>query len=886
MARVDVGLLFSARDRLSGSLRRLNGNLAKTERQGKRTARSFKSIDLVMGLMAVGTIIAVTKGFVKMGSEMEQLRAKIAVFERGFANVDNVMAELNAQFGKTPFSIETIGASFVRLRAAGLDPLDGSLKALLDSVAAFGGGTQELLRAGIAIQQMAGKGVISMEELRQQLGEAIPFAMRLMAQGMDKSVGELIKAIEKGEVSARVGLTAFFQESKETFDGVAEAMVNTMAGAFERLKKVFQNAADRIFNTFKLGPTIAATLNLISNEIERMVSNLTQEDIDKFKTFFIQGVLLTFNMAKALGILADVIMTVLGPAMKFLNLAWDNLVIGTAIVVAKIKGLDITVKEIEDRWREGAQSAGGFQKAVEELTKKGMEELAKAMENVKLLTDQLGLSPRNITLQTSLAKSLKSIQASLDAVETLPFEQKITRLRDKVGEFAEGLDEDSARLGTLKASLNEALKESGGKITDEIQTLFTGIVSLNDVLVEARGDVEEYNKKLTELRALMQSKFAEKLERQIEKVSLKIKDMTEQLAGTRLEKATASIAKKYGTIAVDLDKMRKDAEAMPLLTQRRADAIARVVALEKESLANQDKATVLATRRLQLEEQMFLMKERAARATLKFDIDTSKMELARLSDPTTAFFDTSRSDQVRETKERLRAQVEQIQLQMQMTRDLLEDEKDPERAAAMRERLGLLREQIPVLEQIAAATTETAMLQRELWAAVGQTIRETLGDAIKSLVKGTGSAKDAILAMFDRITEAAADYIAKLIIMKALQSGMGGGFGGGGGMFGGLLGFGKGGAFKGNVKAFANGDIVRGPTLFGLAGEAGTEAIMPLSRGPGGKLGVQATGATGGDINLTVQAIDQQSGAQFILDHMADIQGGFNQQKALNGTSR
>lgn len=60
-----------------------------------------------------------------------------------------------------------------------------------------------------------------------------------------------------------------------------------------------------------------------------------------------------------------------------------------------------------------------------------------------------------------------------------------------------------------------------------------------------------------------------------------------------------------------------------------------------------------------------------------------------------------------------------------------------------------------------------------------------------------------------------------------------------------LFGFANGGAFQGGrVMAFANGGIVGGPTLFpmsrgtGLMGEAGPEAIMPLTRGAGGKLGV------------------------------------------------
>lgn len=58
-----------------------------------------------------------------------------------------------------------------------------------------------------------------------------------------------------------------------------------------------------------------------------------------------------------------------------------------------------------------------------------------------------------------------------------------------------------------------------------------------------------------------------------------------------------------------------------------------------------------------------------------------------------------------------------------------------------------------------------------------------------------------------------------------------------------------GGAFKGGVQYFATGGIVSGATAFGMRngigvmGEAGPEAIMPLTRGSDGKLGVQATTA-------------------------------------------
>lgn len=80
-----------------------------------------------------------------------------------------------------------------------------------------------------------------------------------------------------------------------------------------------------------------------------------------------------------------------------------------------------------------------------------------------------------------------------------------------------------------------------------------------------------------------------------------------------------------------------------------------------------------------------------------------------------------------------------------------------------------------------------------------------------------------------------------------------GGLGGSDGLFGDIFNgifSAKGNAFKGgNVIPFRKGGIVNRPTLFpmangaGLMGEAGPEAVMPLTRGADGSLGVKASGA-------------------------------------------
>ncbi len=64
-------------------------------------------------------------------------------------------------------------------------------------------------------------------------------------------------------------------------------------------------------------------------------------------------------------------------------------------------------------------------------------------------------------------------------------------------------------------------------------------------------------------------------------------------------------------------------------------------------------------------------------------------------------------------------------------------------------------------------------------------------------------------------------------------------------------------AASGAVKPFASGGVIGAPAYFplspggvGLAGEAGPEAIMPLARGPDGRLGVAAQG---GATQVTIQ---------------------------------
>ena len=140
---------------------------------------------------------------------------------------------------------------------------------------------------------------------------------------------------------------------------------------------------------------------------------------------------------------------------------------------------------------------------------------------------------------------------------------------------------------------------------------------------------------------------------------------------------------------------------------------------------------------------------------------------------------------------------------------------------------------------------DVASLERGLSTGLRRAIKGTVvdGDSLSTTLRTLANAM--INTAFNSAIKPVTDQVGGL-----LASGVGN-------LVSGLLPFEKGASFsQGRVQPFANGGIVNGPVTFpmrggrGLMGEAGPEAIMPLSRGPDGKLGVRGQG--GGNVSVVM----------------------------------
>ena len=116
---------------------------------------------------------------------------------------------------------------------------------------------------------------------------------------------------------------------------------------------------------------------------------------------------------------------------------------------------------------------------------------------------------------------------------------------------------------------------------------------------------------------------------------------------------------------------------------------------------------------------------------------------------------------------------------------------------------------------------------------------------------------------FDSVLKSLALRLSTLSVSMALKPAIGSLLGGANSVFGSLF---SSSGITGAAEPHAKGGIIGTPTYFpmgrggvGLAGEAGPEAIMPLARGPDGRLGVATSGGVAPNVTVNIATADADS---------------------------
>lgn len=212
---------------------------------------------------------AVTLG-VKAASGMQQSNVAFTNMLGSGEKAQAFLKDLQKLAASTPFELPDLTRASQRLMAMGFAAKDviPTLTAAGDAVSAMGGSAEQVDQVTTALGQMKAKGKIAGDELMQLTEAGIP-AVKILAAQYGKTVPEMQKMIEKGQVLSDKGiplLVAGLEKGTKTtqkFGGMMAAQSATLAGKWSTLS---DNVTQGLGNLFtKAMPAMNAGVDFMSN---------------------------------------------------------------------------------------------------------------------------------------------------------------------------------------------------------------------------------------------------------------------------------------------------------------------------------------------------------------------------------------------------------------------------------------------------------------------------------------------------------------------------------------------------------------------------------------------------------------------------------------------
>ena len=734
-----------------------------------------------------------------------------------FGNVDIASSLGNYQLGikaaadvtrdfNIPLDVSTKGIT--RLAAAvigaggNIGDAEVVFRNITSAIKATGGGAQDVDSAITAMVQTFSKGKVSAEELSGQLGERLPGAVTKFAEANNMTLPQLQKAFKAGTVGLDE-LMKFIVSLGPEYEETARKIADSSADAGAKAAVAFDQVRREI----------GEALQPIGAQLQQAFSKFVLDILPAIKRLAVLAAAGLNLLLDATSVLIKnfkefaIVAGAAGVALALQNLVGIAAALGTAFGKATVAMKGFTAASLLNPWV--ALAAGitaatvalvkhsrknaEFNKSViagETTNEEANDRLREMNDKVQELEDRLGKETNNRMIQ-ALTKQLKTAKIAAGDLE----------LAMKLASSYEvaGIKYDRMTGRAINAQMSYTPTNFADPTPDP---------SGGGAEQTPMGEIE------LALRRQMRGAIA----------------------------AEDETLKAHLQLALDLTAAREETEDVNKRINMEEEAYADFDLAKKKILEDQNK---------ELEQQGKLLQQAGREladarfaVTLMSQEERQRIEINRqLAEFAEKYAEAMSSEELANALRELRANLEEAN------------------SAAFKFRQGL-REVFDEAMNVAEAVGE-----------VGVNAVNDLGDAFAEFVT-TGKAN------FRDFANSVISDLARIFAKKALFQGLSliPGVGNFLGLTGGgastqspdpltkdFLIAGKGAAFaKNKIVPYAMGGIVNKPTLFqyanggsgrfGLMGEAGPEAIMPLRRGSNGKLGVEASGGAMGNITVNVDA--------------------------------
>ncbi len=486
--------------------------------------------------------------------EMVKVGARFETFRKQFEGIMGSVAQGEQAFQwvkdfarETPLDMAQTTQAFIMLKGAGLDPMDGTLRALTDSTAKYTGGTAKLENITRQLSQAWGKGRINAEDMRIAVDNGLP-AWVLLEQATGKNVSELRKLSEQGRLG-RYELRLLFQEMGNDALGKSAELMKTFNGQLAVLSFNIQDFLDNVAQSGALNVFTEKLTNLNKEigvmaedgRLKKYAQELSEHVIDKFnavvslfRTLFkdVEGAIKTTKFfANVIAVAVNSVLAgskLLISSFSALFKVWfyvqsqvtslfglfENTVSKSQESIAKffeelekestkqalvdIKALHAAFDRLGDGTKEPKNNIKGFNKEVADL-QPTIEPLAGILEasaeealhlainmnkaGDKLKDTNIPIDKVKLSIELLLAKLKEDPSPNVQAVVG-----RLTALYDSLGDSA---DKSSGKVVKTLADVRKSFEGIGGNLLSKLKSELKEAAETFDVFKDAKEPVDQ-----------------------------------------------------------------------------------------------------------------------------------------------------------------------------------------------------------------------------------------------------------------------------------------------------------------------------------------------------------------------------------------------------------
>lgn len=452
------------------------------------------------------------EGLLSTGSTFESLAVQMEAVTGSAEEGERAMEWIKEFTANTPYQLNEVAEAFTRLKAFGLDPMDGTMQAIVDQASKLGGGMERLNGISLALGQAWAKQKLQGEEILQLVERGVP-VWDLLQKATGKNVQELQKLSAAGALGRDV-MAQLITEIGNSAEGAAAKNMSLLAGYVSNLKDRWTAFVNEIAQSGALDyakeqlkallDTIAqmqedGRLKALAQRISDVFIGMVEAIKATFSTLTLDDVVEKIGNAFS-GIVSSIsalnkVFSVTGQTISFFFNSFTLVVKGAASAIL------YTFSEIISGWSKlvdllGAdEMAASMNKSVDTLRTLGSafakETVSDANEAKEALTGIYA------TLASKTKSALKTIEESskktsteikTDGEENQNTLKKtgdaMTSVATASGESSNVIEKSSKRTREAITKTNEAVSESAEETRQTTATLGGGLAAIYNGITE------------------------------------------------------------------------------------------------------------------------------------------------------------------------------------------------------------------------------------------------------------------------------------------------------------------------------------------------------------------------------------------------------------------